>query len=168
MSQNLNTITESIIGCAYTLAKTLGHGSIEKIYENALNHELSKNGLRVQQFLLICHRWIQMHTDAVAGMFVIYTYRDRIELVQALACHPLPRMCSLSQGLLFKWRTELINKETPIERRPLVRSPAQYSNRYSIPMYWKLYQPPTLNREPSNLEPALLPHTAKVLLYFDD
>jgi len=49
MSQNLNTITESIIGCAYTVANTLGHGFIEKIYENALNHELSKNGLRVKQ-----------------------------------------------------------------------------------------------------------------------
>ena len=45
----LNTITESIIGCAYTLANILGHGFIEKIYENALNHQLSKNGLRVKQ-----------------------------------------------------------------------------------------------------------------------
>jgi hypothetical protein len=76
-----------------------------------------------------------MHTDAVAGIVVTYTYRDRIGLVQALACHPLPRMCSLSQGLLFKWCTELINEETPIERRPLLRPPAQYSNRYSIPIY---------------------------------
>ena len=49
MNQNLNTITKSIIGCAYTVANTLGHGFIEKIYENALNHELSKNGLRVKQ-----------------------------------------------------------------------------------------------------------------------
>jgi len=76
-----------------------------------------------------------MHTDAVAGMFVIYTCRDRIGLVQALACHPLVRMCSLSQGLLFKWHTDLINEETPIERRPFLRSPAQYFNRYSIPIY---------------------------------
>ena len=47
-----------------------------------------------------------MHTDAVAGMFVTYTCQGRIGLVQALACHPLPRMCALSQGLLFKWRTK--------------------------------------------------------------
>ncbi len=76
-----------------------------------------------------------MNTDAVAGIVVIYTHRDRIGLVQALACHPLPRMCSLSQGLLFKWRTELMNEETPIERRPLLRSPAQYFNRHSIGIY---------------------------------
>jgi len=120
---------------AVAIVNTLGHGFIQKIYENALNHELSKNGLRVKQLLLICHRWIQMHADAVAGMFVIYTYRDRIGLVQALACHPLARMCSLSQGLLFKWRTELIDEETPIERRPLLRSTAQYFNRYSIPIH---------------------------------
>jgi len=49
MNHNLNTITESIIGCAYTVANKLGHGFLEKIYENALNHELSKNGLRVKQ-----------------------------------------------------------------------------------------------------------------------
>ena len=49
MNQNLNTITESIIGCAYTVANTLGHGFLEKIYENALDHELSRNGLRVKQ-----------------------------------------------------------------------------------------------------------------------
>ena len=67
-----------------------------------------------------------MHTDAVAGIVVVYTWRDRIGLVQALACHPLARMCSLSQGLLFKWRTDLINEEMPIERRSLLRSPARY------------------------------------------
>ena len=33
MNQNLNTITESIIGCAYTLANTLGHGFIEKMMD---------------------------------------------------------------------------------------------------------------------------------------
>ena len=32
MNQNLNTITESIIGCAYTVANILGHGFIEKIH----------------------------------------------------------------------------------------------------------------------------------------
>jgi len=76
-----------------------------------------------------------MHTDAVAGIIVTYTYRDRIGLVQALACHPLPRMRSLSQDLLFKWRIELTNDQTPIERGPLLRSPAQYFNQYSIPIY---------------------------------
>lgn len=45
----INKITENIIGCAYAVANTLGHGFLEKVYENALAHELSKKGLRVAQ-----------------------------------------------------------------------------------------------------------------------
>jgi len=42
-------ITEKIIGCAYTVANTLGSGFLEKVYENALAHEMRKTGLSVQQ-----------------------------------------------------------------------------------------------------------------------
>ena len=44
-----NTITEKIIGCAYTVSNTLGIGFVEKVYENALAHLLRKSGLRVIQ-----------------------------------------------------------------------------------------------------------------------
>ncbi|MGD0237101.1 MAG: GxxExxY protein [Syntrophorhabdales bacterium] len=44
-----DTLTESIIGCAYTVANALGNGFLEKVYENAIAHELKKNGLRVEQ-----------------------------------------------------------------------------------------------------------------------
>jgi len=44
MNHNLNTITESIVGCAYTLANTPGHGFIEKmmdcITETIVNNQL--------------------------------------------------------------------------------------------------------------------------------
>ncbi len=42
-------LTEKIIGCAYTVANTLGCGFLEKVYENALAHELRKEGLVVLQ-----------------------------------------------------------------------------------------------------------------------
>jgi len=45
----LNPITGKIIGCAYTVSNTLGAGFLEKVYENALAHELQKAGLRVYQ-----------------------------------------------------------------------------------------------------------------------
>jgi len=45
----LNLITEKIIGCAYTVSNILGAGFLEKVYENALAHELRKAGLKVQQ-----------------------------------------------------------------------------------------------------------------------
>jgi GxxExxY protein len=45
----INPITEKIIGCAYTVSNNLGAGFLEKVYENALVHELRKAGLIVAQ-----------------------------------------------------------------------------------------------------------------------
>jgi len=45
----LNKVTEIVIGCAFKVSNTLGCGFLEKVYENALVHELRKTGLRVTQ-----------------------------------------------------------------------------------------------------------------------
>src|SRR5437870_2386259 len=45
----LNGLTERIIGSAFKVANVLGCGFLEKVYENALAHELRKSGLRVEQ-----------------------------------------------------------------------------------------------------------------------
>lgn len=45
----MNQITEMIIRCAYIVSNTLGCGFLEKVYENALAHELRKAGLKVSQ-----------------------------------------------------------------------------------------------------------------------
>ncbi|MDZ4861694.1 MAG: GxxExxY protein [Candidatus Hydrogenedentes bacterium] len=42
-------LTAMVIGLAYEVANTLGHGFLEKVYENALAHKLRKAGLAVQQ-----------------------------------------------------------------------------------------------------------------------
>ena len=42
-------MSERIIGCAFTVLNTLGTGFLEKVYENALAHELRKAGLAVLQ-----------------------------------------------------------------------------------------------------------------------
>jgi len=42
-------ITEKVIGAAYKVANTLGLGFLEKVYENALFHELKKCDLHVEQ-----------------------------------------------------------------------------------------------------------------------
>jgi len=39
-------LTETIIGCAFKVANTLGCGFLEKVYENPLAHELRKAGLK--------------------------------------------------------------------------------------------------------------------------
>ena len=45
----INSLTQRIIGCAFTVSNTLGCGFLEKVYENALAHELRKAGLQVLQ-----------------------------------------------------------------------------------------------------------------------
>ena len=47
--KGLNLISEKIIGCAYKVGNTLGVGFLEKVYENALAHEIRKAGLSVDQ-----------------------------------------------------------------------------------------------------------------------
>ena len=43
----LNAAAERIIGCAMAVSNTLGSGFLEKVYENALAHDLRKAGLAV-------------------------------------------------------------------------------------------------------------------------
>jgi len=45
----INKITEQIIGSAYQVHKILGCGFLEKVYENALAHEMKRKGLTVEQ-----------------------------------------------------------------------------------------------------------------------
>jgi GxxExxY protein len=45
----LAPVTERIIGCAFRVANALGYGFAEKVYENALAHEMRKCRLGVIQ-----------------------------------------------------------------------------------------------------------------------
>ena len=56
----LNRLSERIIGCALAVANRLGAGFLEKVYENALAHELRKAGLAVAQ-----QRGIEVMYDGV-------------------------------------------------------------------------------------------------------
>jgi len=47
--EEMNALSEKIIGRAFQVSNTLGCGFLEKVYENALVHELRKNGLQVKQ-----------------------------------------------------------------------------------------------------------------------
>ncbi len=47
--EDVNLITQRVIGCVHVVSNTLGIGFVEKVYENALAHSLRKNGLRVAQ-----------------------------------------------------------------------------------------------------------------------
>ncbi len=58
--ESLNRVTQRVIGCAYSVSNELGAGFLEKVYENALAHELSKSGL-----LAIQQQPIQVLYDGV-------------------------------------------------------------------------------------------------------
>lgn len=45
----LNELTEKIIGCAITMSRSLGPGFLEKVYENALCIELRRASLNFEQ-----------------------------------------------------------------------------------------------------------------------
>jgi len=65
LRNRINDTAEKVIGCAFTVSNTLGIGFLEKVYENALAHELRKAGLSVQQQLAIT-----VHYDgAVVGTY---------------------------------------------------------------------------------------------------
>jgi GxxExxY protein len=49
LAPDVNTVTEKIIGCAYRVSNSLGIGFVEKVYENALAHEMKTAGLTVIQ-----------------------------------------------------------------------------------------------------------------------
>jgi GxxExxY protein len=52
----VNRLSERIIGCAFRVSNTLGTGFLEKVYENALAHELGNAGLAVaQQHGIVVH-----------------------------------------------------------------------------------------------------------------
>ena len=48
-TNEINKITEIIIGSAFKVANTLGCGFLEKVYENALAFEIRKHDLEVRQ-----------------------------------------------------------------------------------------------------------------------
>lgn len=50
MTENeANLVTEKIIGCAFIVSNSLGCGFLEKVYENAMIIELTKQRLKVEQ-----------------------------------------------------------------------------------------------------------------------
>ncbi len=64
--ERLNEITQAIIGCAFRVHNTPGIGFLEKVYENALAHELRKLGYEVLQ-----HEPIKvMYDEVVVGEYL--------------------------------------------------------------------------------------------------
>ena len=77
-AEAMKALTAEVIGCAFTVLNTLGVGFHEKVYENALAHELRKHGIPVAQ-----QRGITvLYDDVVVGEFVADLLIDDVLLVE--------------------------------------------------------------------------------------
>jgi GxxExxY protein len=73
-----NPLSRRIIGCALTVLHTLGTGFLEKVYENALLHELRKTGLAVSQQ----HPTLVQYDGSVVGQYTIDLLVEHTVLVE--------------------------------------------------------------------------------------
>ena len=63
----LNDLSGQATGCAFTVLNTLGAGFLEKVYENALAHELRTAGITVAQQSGVPVEY----TDVLVGAYVV-------------------------------------------------------------------------------------------------
>jgi len=74
----LDLVTQKVVGAAFTVSNQLGIGFLEKVYENALAHELRKAGLDIEQ-----QRGIHVLYDgAVVGEYFADLLVERNVLVE--------------------------------------------------------------------------------------
>ena len=100
--EEINDITERVIGCAFTVSNTLGSGFVEKVYENALVYELRKSGLDVVQ-----QYHIRVHYDGVVvGHFIVDLRVEAQVLVELKAVKELQALHT-AQALNYLKATSL-------------------------------------------------------------
>lgn len=82
-----NEITEKIIGCAFIVSNGLGCGFLEKVYENALSHELCKAGLKIET-----QKHLAVHYDNVlVGEYIADLIVEETVLVEIKAATNLDK-----------------------------------------------------------------------------
>ena len=80
-----DALTESVIGCAFKVAQELGPGFLEKVYENALAHELRKSGLRTEQQVPVQ----VVYDEQIVGSYVADLLVDARLILELKACRAL-------------------------------------------------------------------------------
>ena len=74
----LDALSNRVIGCALTVANTLGGGFLEKVYENALALELRRAGLAVAQQ----HGISVVYLGVTVGEYVVDLLVEGVLLVE--------------------------------------------------------------------------------------
>jgi GxxExxY protein len=81
-------LTEKIIQCAFKVSNTLGNGFLEKVYENAIAHELRKSGAHVVQQ----HPINVLYDGTVVGEYVADLVVDSDVLIELKVVKELDNM----------------------------------------------------------------------------
>lgn len=100
--RKLSEISERIIGCAFTVSNVLGVGFLEKVYENALAHELRRAGLSVVQQ----HPVTVRYDGTIVGEYVADLLVEKCVLVELKHAKPLDDV-RLAQCLNYLKATNL-------------------------------------------------------------
>lgn len=110
--ERLNATTEKVIGSAIEVSRTLGHGFLEKVYENSMAVELRSRGLALDR-----QRRLDVHyKDDVVGQYVADLLVEGDVLVELKAvsslttghfaqCHNYLRATGLPICLLLNFGT---------------------------------------------------------------
>ena len=100
--EQCNSITEKIIGYAFQVSNKLGVGFLEKVYENALIHELVNAGLTVEKQVPL-----KVHYDGViVGDYAADLLVEKCVLVELKTVSSLEKM-HLAQCLNYLKATGL-------------------------------------------------------------
>lgn len=133
LPEDLNRISERVIGCAIEVHRQLGPGLLERLYEEALLYELRLAGLRVEQQLAVPVRYktavLQgQRLDLVVEGTVVVELKA-VEAVSDLHLAQLVtylRVSNLPLGILINFHVPLLTKG--VYRRINSRVLATHSN----------------------------------------
>jgi GxxExxY protein len=100
--ERLNATTRDVLGCAFRVSNALGHGFLEKVYENALAIELRAG----EHFVLYRGRVVGEYCpDLVVDGGVVIEIKaiDRLESTHVSQCLNYLRATGLSVALLVNF-----------------------------------------------------------------
>jgi GxxExxY protein len=84
-NSGINALSQRVIGCAYQVLNTLGVGFLEKVYENALVHELRKADLHVEQQ----HKVTVHYDNIIVGEYAIDVLVENAIIIELKAARAL-------------------------------------------------------------------------------
>jgi GxxExxY protein len=111
MKEQLNALSETVIGAAIAVHRELGPGLLESAYEACLEYELLDRKLKVarQQPLPVMYRGMQVECgfriDLLVNDLVILELKavERFEKIHEAQLHTYLRLTNLNLGLLLNF-----------------------------------------------------------------